>query len=70
MEPTQPAAYTATSVRSMPASYENPDTRPSPNNTTSAAALKPTGPPSTAKYSGWQPANQTGNLQWGFFLFV
>uniref|UniRef100_A0A8C3GGI0 PDZ and LIM domain 5 n=1 Tax=Cairina moschata TaxID=8855 RepID=A0A8C3GGI0_CAIMO len=59
MEPTQPAAYTATSVRSMPASYESPDTRPSPNNTTSAAALKPTGPPSTAKYSGWQPANQT-----------
>ncbi|XP_068537836.1 PDZ and LIM domain protein 5 isoform X6 [Anas acuta] len=59
MEPTQPAAYTATSVRSMPASYESPDTRPSPNNTTSAAALKTTGPPSTAKYSGWQPANQT-----------
>uniref|UniRef100_A0A8B9URC2 PDZ and LIM domain 5 n=1 Tax=Anas zonorhyncha TaxID=75864 RepID=A0A8B9URC2_9AVES len=59
VEPTQPAAYTATSVRSMPASYESPDTRPSPNNTTSAAALKPTGPPSTAKYSGWQPANQT-----------
>uniref|UniRef100_A0A8B9QUX4 PDZ and LIM domain 5 n=1 Tax=Anas platyrhynchos TaxID=8839 RepID=A0A8B9QUX4_ANAPL len=59
VEPTQPAAYTATSVRSMPASHESPDTRPSPNNTTSAAALKPTGPPSTAKYSGWQPANQT-----------
>uniref|UniRef100_A0A8B9IJ71 PDZ and LIM domain 5 n=1 Tax=Anser cygnoides TaxID=8845 RepID=A0A8B9IJ71_ANSCY len=59
MEATQPAAYMATSVRSMPASYESPDTRPSPNNTTSAAALKPTGPPSNAKYSGWQPANQT-----------
>ncbi|XP_035398785.1 PDZ and LIM domain protein 5 isoform X1 [Cygnus atratus] len=59
MEASQPAAYTATSVRSMPASYESPDTRPSPNTTTSAATLKPTGPPSTAKYSGWQPANQT-----------
>ncbi|XP_040412239.1 PDZ and LIM domain protein 5 isoform X1 [Cygnus olor] len=59
MEASQPAAYMATSVRSMPASYESPDTRPSPNTTTSAATLKPTGPPSTAKYSGWQPANQT-----------
>ncbi|XP_035180068.1 PDZ and LIM domain protein 5 isoform X5 [Oxyura jamaicensis] len=58
-EATQPAAYVATSARSMPASYESPDTRPYPNNTTSAAALKPTGPTSTAKYSGWQPANQT-----------
>ncbi|KFV18938.1 PDZ and LIM domain protein 5, partial [Tauraco erythrolophus] len=26
--------------------------------TPSAAALKPTGPPGAAKYSGWQPANQ------------
>ncbi|NXK48479.1 PDLI5 protein, partial [Chauna torquata] len=58
MEATQPTAYMATSVRSMPTSQESPDTRPSPTNTTSAAALKPAGPPSAAKYSGWQPANQ------------
>ncbi|NXI69584.1 PDLI5 protein, partial [Anseranas semipalmata] len=57
-EATQPTAYMATSVRSVPTSYESPDTRPSPTNTTSAAALKPTGPPSTAKYAGWQPASQ------------
>ncbi|XP_050752195.1 PDZ and LIM domain protein 5 isoform X1 [Gymnogyps californianus] len=58
LEATQPAAFTATSARSMPAHQENADVRPAPANTTSAAALKPTGPPGAAKYSGWQPANQ------------
>ncbi|NXH14593.1 PDLI5 protein, partial [Bucco capensis] len=58
LEATQPAASTATSVRSMPAHQENADMRPAPTSTTSAAALKPTGPPGPAKYSGWQPANQ------------
>ncbi|KFO92562.1 PDZ and LIM domain protein 5 [Buceros rhinoceros silvestris] len=59
LEAAQPTAFMATSVRSMPASQENADTRLAPTSTTSAAALKPTGPPAAAKYSGWQPANQT-----------
>ncbi|NXD79289.1 PDLI5 protein, partial [Halcyon senegalensis] len=58
LEVTQPAAFTATSVRSVPAHQEDTDTRPAPASTTSAAALKPTGPLGAAKYSGWQPANQ------------
>ncbi|NXX56690.1 PDLI5 protein, partial [Scopus umbretta] len=58
LEATQPAAFTAASVRSMPARQENADARPAPASTASAAALKPTGPPGAAKYSGWQPANQ------------
>ncbi|KFP56586.1 PDZ and LIM domain protein 5, partial [Cathartes aura] len=58
LEATQPAAFTATSARSMPAHQENADVRPAPANTMSAAALKPTGPSGAAKYSGWQPANQ------------
>ncbi|NWH19385.1 PDZ and LIM domain protein 5 isoform X9 [Grus americana] len=58
LEATQPAAFTAASVRSMPARQENADARPAPASTTSAAALKPTGAPGAAKYSGWQPPNQ------------
>ncbi|XP_059673456.1 PDZ and LIM domain protein 5 isoform X2 [Gavia stellata] len=58
LEATQPAAFTATSARSMPARQENADVRPAPTSTASAAALKPAGPPAAAKYSGWQPANQ------------
>ncbi|XP_061847681.1 PDZ and LIM domain protein 5 isoform X2 [Colius striatus] len=59
LEATQPAAaFSATSARSMPACQENTATRPAPVSTTSAAGLKPTGPPGAAKYSGWQPANQ------------
>ncbi|KAM7112702.1 PDLI5 protein, partial [Ciconia maguari] len=58
LEATQPAAFTAASARSIPAHQENTDTRPAPASTASAAALKPTGPPGAAKYSGWQPANQ------------
>ncbi|NXF42927.1 PDLI5 protein, partial [Oceanites oceanicus] len=58
LEATQPAAFTAASARSMPARQENAAVRPAPASTTSAAALKPTGPPGAAKYSGWQPANQ------------
>ncbi|KFO77552.1 PDZ and LIM domain protein 5 [Cuculus canorus] len=58
LEATQPAAFTAASVRSMPAQQENVDVRPASASTTSAAALKPTAPPAAAKYSGWQPANQ------------
>ncbi|NXI53507.1 PDLI5 protein, partial [Chloroceryle aenea] len=58
LEASQPAAFTATSVRSTPAHQENTDTRPAPASTPSAAAPKPTGPPGAAKYSGWQPANQ------------
>ncbi|NXW05933.1 PDLI5 protein, partial [Fregetta grallaria] len=58
LEATQPAAFTAASARSMPARQENADVRPGPASTTSAAALKPTGPLGAAKYSGWQPANQ------------
>ncbi|KAM6401955.1 PDZ and LIM domain protein 5 isoform 6-T8 [Pluvialis apricaria] len=54
----QPAAFTAAPARSMPARQENADARPAPTSTASAAALKPTAPPGTAKYSGWQPANQ------------
>ncbi|NXN35711.1 PDLI5 protein, partial [Rhinoptilus africanus] len=59
LEATQPAAFTATLARSMPARQENADVRPAPSSATSAAALKPTGPPGAARYSGWQPANQT-----------
>ncbi|XP_053920550.1 PDZ and LIM domain protein 5 isoform X3 [Cuculus canorus] len=58
LEATQPAAFTAASVRSMPAQQENVDVRPASASTTSAAALKPTAPPAAAKYLGWQPANQ------------
>uniref|UniRef100_A0A8C0HIB9 PDZ and LIM domain 5 n=1 Tax=Buteo japonicus TaxID=224669 RepID=A0A8C0HIB9_9AVES len=58
LEATQPAAFTATSARSVPTRQEDVDARPAPASTTSAAALKPTGPPGAAKYSGWQPANQ------------
>ncbi|XP_069640416.1 PDZ and LIM domain protein 5 isoform X5 [Haliaeetus albicilla] len=58
LEATQPAAFTATSARSVPTCPEDVDARPAPASTTSAAALKPTGPPGAAKYSGWQPANQ------------
>ncbi|NWH62190.1 PDLI5 protein, partial [Geococcyx californianus] len=58
LEATQPAAFTTASVRNMPAHEENADVRPASAGTTSAAALKPAGPPGAAKYSGWQPANQ------------
>ncbi|KAM6267277.1 PDZ and LIM domain protein 5 isoform 4-T5 [Spheniscus humboldti] len=58
LEATQPAAFTAASARSMPARQENADMRPAFASTTSAGALKPTGPLGAAKYSGWQPANQ------------
>ncbi|XP_069711704.1 PDZ and LIM domain protein 5 isoform X2 [Phaenicophaeus curvirostris] len=58
LEATQPTAFTTASVSSMPAQQENVDMRPASASTTSAAALKPTGPPAAAKYSGWQPANQ------------
>ncbi|KAM6361255.1 LOW QUALITY PROTEIN: PDZ and LIM domain protein 5 [Alca torda] len=58
LEATQPAAFTASSARSMPARQENADVRPAPTSAASAAALKPTGPPGAAKYSGWQPANR------------
>ncbi|XP_067992883.1 PDZ and LIM domain protein 5 isoform X2 [Melanerpes formicivorus] len=58
LEATQAAAFTATSARSIPAHQENIDTRPAPSSTAPAAALKPTGPPGAAKYSGWQPPNQ------------
>ncbi|NWS55346.1 PDLI5 protein, partial [Chunga burmeisteri] len=58
LEATQPAAFTATSARSTPACQENTEARPAPTSTPTAAALKPTGPPGPAKYSGWQPANQ------------
>ncbi|XP_042663748.1 PDZ and LIM domain protein 5 isoform X6 [Tyto alba] len=57
-EATQPAAFTAAPARSMPAHQESADARPAPASTTPAAALKPMGPPGTAKYSGWQPPNQ------------
>ncbi|XP_071411974.1 PDZ and LIM domain protein 5 isoform X2 [Pithys albifrons albifrons] len=56
LEAPQPAAFTATPVRSMPACQDNVDVRPAPASTTSAAALKPMGPLGSAK--GWQPANQ------------
>ncbi|XP_065592976.1 PDZ and LIM domain protein 5 isoform X1 [Cyrtonyx montezumae] len=60
MEATPPAAYTATPVRNVSASRESPDPRPTPtNNSTSPSVPKPTGPPSNAKYSGWQPPSQT-----------
>ncbi|XP_064004418.1 PDZ and LIM domain protein 5 isoform X6 [Pogoniulus pusillus] len=58
LEAPQPAAFTASSARSMPAPQENVEARPAPASTASAAALKPAGPPGAAKYSGWQPANQ------------
>ncbi|NWS17834.1 PDLI5 protein, partial [Pachyramphus minor] len=56
LEATQPAAFTATPVRSVPACQDHADVRPAPANTTSAAALKPVGPLGSAK--GWQPPNQ------------
>ncbi|NXE50870.1 PDLI5 protein, partial [Casuarius casuarius] len=58
LEAIQPVAFTAASVRNMPASQENTDARPAPANSTSAAAVKPAGPQSAAKYSGWQPPNR------------
>ncbi|XP_010708313.1 PDZ and LIM domain protein 5 isoform X3 [Meleagris gallopavo] len=59
MEPTPPATHTATSVRNVSASHESPDPRPTPtNNATSPSVPKLTGPPSGAKYSGWQPPSQ------------
>uniref|UniRef100_A0A8C8AK38 PDZ and LIM domain 5 n=1 Tax=Otus sunia TaxID=257818 RepID=A0A8C8AK38_9STRI len=58
LEATQPTAFMAAPGRSMPAHQENADARPAPTSTTSAAALKPTGPLGAARYSGWQPANQ------------
>ncbi|XP_062430188.1 PDZ and LIM domain protein 5 isoform X5 [Rhea pennata] len=58
LEATQPVAFTAASVRNMPASQENTDARPAPANSTSAAAVKPAGAPSAAKFSGWQPPNR------------
>ncbi|XP_014799765.1 PREDICTED: PDZ and LIM domain protein 5-like isoform X4 [Calidris pugnax] len=58
LEATHPAGFTATSARSMPACQEKAEVRPAPTSTTSAAALKPTGPPGATKYSGWQPPNQ------------
>uniref|UniRef100_A0A8B9FE72 PDZ and LIM domain 5 n=1 Tax=Amazona collaria TaxID=241587 RepID=A0A8B9FE72_9PSIT len=58
LEAAQPAAFTASSSRNMPAHQENMDTRSAPASTVSAAGLKPTGPPGAAKYSGWQPASQ------------
>ncbi|NWX45277.1 PDLI5 protein, partial [Steatornis caripensis] len=60
LEAAQPAAFTAAPARSMPARQENADARPAPASTTPVAALKPTGPPGAAKYSGWQPASQAG----------
>ncbi|KQK73377.1 PDZ and LIM domain protein 5 [Amazona aestiva] len=62
LEAAQPAAFTASSSRSMPAHQENMDTRSAPASTVSAAGLKPTGPPGAAKYSGWQPANQAAPI--------
>ncbi|NXD66820.1 PDLI5 protein, partial [Eolophus roseicapillus] len=58
LEAAQPAAFTASSSRNVPAHQENMDARPAPANTASAAGLKPTGPPGAAKYLGWQPSNQ------------
>uniref|UniRef100_A0A452J5W5 Uncharacterized protein n=2 Tax=Gopherus TaxID=38771 RepID=A0A452J5W5_9SAUR len=58
LEASQPVAYAAASVRSMPVSPDKTDTRPAAANITSATAFKPTGPPSAVKYSGWQPSNQ------------
>ncbi|KFQ34518.1 PDZ and LIM domain protein 5, partial [Mesitornis unicolor] len=58
LEAPQPAAFTASSARSMPAHQENTEVRPAPASTVSAAALKPTGPPGATKTLGWQPTNQ------------
>ncbi|XP_061216947.1 PDZ and LIM domain protein 5 isoform X5 [Neopsephotus bourkii] len=58
VEAAQPAAFTASSSANMPAHQENMDTRSATASATSAAGLKPTGPPGAAKYSGWQPASQ------------
>ncbi|NXL27055.1 PDLI5 protein, partial [Glaucidium brasilianum] len=58
LEATQPTAFMAAPGRSMPAHQENTDARPAPTSTTTAAALKPTGPLGATKYSDWQPANQ------------
>ncbi|XP_037752844.2 PDZ and LIM domain protein 5 isoform X3 [Chelonia mydas] len=58
LEASQPVAYAAASVRSMPVSPDKTDTKPAAANITSATAFKPTGPQSAVKYSGWQPSNQ------------
>nr|XP_048703011.1 PDZ and LIM domain protein 5 isoform X14 [Caretta caretta] len=58
LEASQPVAYAAASVRSMPVSPDKTDTKPAAANITSATAFKPTGPQSAIKYSGWQPSNQ------------
>ncbi|KAL2304858.1 hypothetical protein Nmel_006813, partial [Mimus melanotis] len=49
-------------------SQDSVDVRPAPANTTPAAVLKPMAPLGSAK--GWQPPNQAGNFQRGFFLFT
>ncbi|XP_074806730.1 PDZ and LIM domain protein 5 isoform X14 [Natator depressus] len=58
LEASQPVAYAAAPVRSMPVSPDKTDTKPAAANITSATAFKPTGPQSAVKYSGWQPSNQ------------
>ncbi|KAM7168710.1 PDZ and LIM domain protein 5 isoform 1-T1 [Macrochelys suwanniensis] len=58
LEASQPVAYAAASVRSMPVNPDKTDTKPAAANITSATAFKPTGPQSAVKYSGWQPSNQ------------
>ncbi|XP_021250089.1 PDZ and LIM domain protein 5 isoform X2 [Numida meleagris] len=58
-EAAPPATFTASSVMNVSTSHESLDARPTPtNNTTSPSVPKPAGPPSSAKYSGWQPPSQ------------
>ncbi|EMP32791.1 PDZ and LIM domain protein 5 [Chelonia mydas] len=63
LEASQPVAYAAASVRSMPVSPDKTDTKPAAANITSATAFKPTGPQSAVKYSaptsGWISNNMT-----------
>nr|XP_025043309.1 PDZ and LIM domain protein 5 isoform X3 [Pelodiscus sinensis] len=58
LEASQPVAYTAASVRSMPASPGKTETSPAAANIKMGTAFKPTGSQSSVKYSGWQPSNQ------------
>ncbi|XP_075785732.1 PDZ and LIM domain protein 5 isoform X2 [Pelodiscus sinensis] len=58
LEASQPVAYTAASVRSMPASPGKTETSPDAANIKMGTAFKPTGSQSSVKYSGWQPSNQ------------
>ncbi|XP_064417306.1 PDZ and LIM domain protein 7-like [Latimeria chalumnae] len=57
VEPTQPAGYATSSVKTRGPGHL---TKPSPTSVASVPAFKPTGSPSAVKSTGWQSYNQSG----------